>query len=137
MPFPAFVLTKSVLFRVLPLFLMTLLNPLTTAGQEPDEKQERSPFELRIELAKTNLHLAEVELQLAEIQNAKIESRLPPLVTGDRREKELRFRQISTSNIARLKSNVEIARANSPKRLILLRVVQKRFVSITRMKKSD
>lgn len=111
MSFHVFVLTKPVFYRFLLLFLMTLLNPLVTTGQETNETPERSSFKLKIELAKTNLHLAEVELQLAEIQNAKTEAKLTPLVTGDRREKELRFRQISTSNIARLKSNVEIARA--------------------------
>ncbi len=85
----------------------SLLLAGVAAGQQSDA---RPAADLRVDVARTNLELAEVELKLAEDFNREVESVLLANVPPEDRESYIRIRSLPDVIIERLRSNVEIAR---------------------------
>ncbi len=100
-------LVRSVSGILVGSLLMFGLFPALVVAQESNVPAAAN---LRIEVARANLELAEVELKLAEDFNREVEGVLMANVPKEDRDSYIRLRSVPDVIIERLRANVEIAR---------------------------
>jgi hypothetical protein len=104
---------NGIRFRLLlaaTVFALITGSPSLAPGQVDSQEPEKSVYDLKVHYARLNLMLAESELQLAEQFNRELVESIPPTVPEAGRESILKLRQVSSPAMARLQSNIEMAR---------------------------